>query len=371
MSKKIQLILTRSSSQAAENFGWTIGGFALAYEISGDIGIIALISSMLVMANATTVRLRDSEYSLGPSLIRRALIWRGISFILMILADQYELLIILIMGGACSGIYVGSFWPSFYSIYKDDFKEWYSLEKTSAIILTLLSAFCLKYLGVFFVLSLSFIFVIISYISTLFIDHGQSSIMPGTGIIETQKSRKYFLPRSFPERLAFTEGALNSSTNLARYLVVLCGIISIHGLPEYISLGLILAISQFSGAIFSWLFSTNLRERGIVRVGLGICSFSTVLLFFESSWLLGIVAMTCGSSVIFPIFKDEVDRQLADMGMDGNCVRESSRNSGRVLGTILGAAFWFSIPSIIGSTIAIMLSLIALIYCLNNTNEAI
>ena len=369
--KKFRIWFTRFSSQTAENFGWTIGGFTLAYDISGANGIIALFSSMLAMANFTTRRLRYSGNSLGPSLIRTALIWRGISFIMMILAYQSESLALLILGGGFSGVYVGSFWPAFYSIYEEDFKEWYSAEKTSAIILIILSAVCLNYLGVFFVLAISFIFVIVSYISTLIIDTRPFHTRSQKGMSESLQLRKFSRSLSPPERLAFFEGSLNSSTNLCRYLIILTGTVSIQRLPEYISLGLILAISQFLGAIFSWMFCSYLSDRGLIRVGLAICSFSTVLLMFESSWLFGIIILSCGSSVIFPVFKDEVDRQLADLSMGESCAREKSRNSGRLLAAIAGSISWLSNPTTVGSAIPVMLSLVALVYCWNNANRGI
>ena len=119
------------------------------------------------------------------------------------------------------------------------------------------------------------------------------------------------------------------------------------------------------------MFYNYLSDRGLIRVGLALCSFSTVLLMFESSWLFGIIILSCGSSVVFPVFKDEVDRQLADLTMGESCAREKSRNSGRLLAAIAGSISWLSNPTTVGSAIPVMLSLVALVYCWNNVNRGI
>ena len=88
-NKKIKIYGIRWLIQAAEKAGWTIGGYKLAYEISGDIGLLALNITMLIAATATSGLLNASNINFNWNIISNSVKLRVISFLFFIL--KYDL----------------------------------------------------------------------------------------------------------------------------------------------------------------------------------------------------------------------------------------------------------------------------------------
>ena len=106
-NRKIKIYGIRWLIQAAEKAGWTIGGYKLAYEISGDIGLLALNITMLIAATATSGLLNASNINFNWNIISNSVKLRVISFLFFICAWQFEELIFILCGGVFSGFYVG------------------------------------------------------------------------------------------------------------------------------------------------------------------------------------------------------------------------------------------------------------------------
>ena len=350
------IVGTRLFAQIAENFGWNIGGASLAYAISGPTGVISLTISMLGLAMLVTLAFNKLLIETTPDWIRRALLWRAASFVSMILGLYLWNIDFVVIGGACSGVYVGIFWPSFYRMFSSDFKMWYSFEKLSGVILTVLSGISLAVLGVGFVLSISFLSVIIAYL----ISYGIQGPKPA---IDVNMSPRTPSDVSRTDLIALLEGGLNSSTNLTRSLAILSSMVSISNMPAVVSLGLVIASSYFIGASLSWIANKALSSRIVVSVGMMLCLISCLLMLREETWLQGAVALSCGSSIIFPQLKREVDSNYLIMGLAGRSLREYRRNSGRLLFGLVTSFAWLYRPTFIVTTVVILLPLCLLILC--------
>ena len=351
------IVGTRLFAQLAENFGWSIGGASLAYAISGTNGVISLTISMLGLAMFVTFAFNKLLIETTPEWIRRALLWRAASFVSMILGLYFWNIDLVMIGGACSGVYVGIFWPSFYRMFGNEkFKKWYSFEKFSGVILTILSGISLAVIGVGFVLSISFLSVIIAFLISYRIQGPES-----TNDVYLDSRTPSSVSRT--DLIALFEGGFNSSTNLTRSLAILSSMVSISNIPAVVSLGLVIASSLSIGALLSWLSDWVLSDRTTVSVGMLLCLLSCMLMMKEGTWLQGAIALSCGSSIIFPVLKDEVDSNYLIMGLAGRSFREYRRNTGRLLFGLVASFAWLYNPTFIVTTVVILVPLCLLILC--------
>ena len=145
------------------------------------------------------------------------------------------------------------------------------------------------------------------------------------------------------------EGAFNWMTNLTRLLVLITGLLQVVNLPGAIGLGLLLAITQTIGAgvtcgVKEWKGGSKKLDYKLLILGLFISLFSSILLLNMLTWLAGMILLSVGTAIIFPILKDEVDQKLDRIGTGGQGLREYSRNIGRTIGSLITASIWVTIP---------------------------
>lgn len=342
--------------QAAEILGWTVVGYKLAHQINGDYGIIGLNLAMLISATITSGLLSKSDFSFGTRIINIAVLFRVISFISFICAWRIEEYEFIIIGGICSGIFVGLFWSSFYKIQNRsgiDFKDWNAFDKFSAIILIISAVLIVEWLGPGILLMLSLLFLIISFIiisKNKRLDYRKDTIDYVANKIRWTGTFKY------PAILAWLEGFLNNSVGLSRFLVILSGTIVIGELPKILTLGGIIAISTLFGALIPKVLKEIVLERHLVSIGILISLISASLLFFENTWFFGIITITCGSSILFPIFKSEVESGFEKLNLGDRCWREYCRNHGRLSSSIILGTFWVINQTIISTFIVVAIS---------------
>ena len=356
---KFDIYWIRLLIQTAEIFGWTVVGYKLAYQINGDYGIIGLNITMLISATITSGLLSKSDFSFGKRIIKNAVLFRIISFISFICAWRIEEYEFIIIGGICSGIFVGLFWPVFYKIINRagiDFKDWNAFDKFSAIILIISAVLIVEWLGSGLLLILSLLFLLISLIiisNNENIDYEKDTIDHAMN-----KAYKFTWMGTFkyPAILAWLEGFLNNSVGLSRFLVILSGTIVIGELPKILTLGGIIAVSTLFGALIPKVLKKIVPEKYLVNIGILISLISASLLFFESTWFFGIITITCGSSILFPIFKSEVESGFEKLNLGDRCWREYCRNQGRLSSSIILGIFWVINQAIISTFIVVTIS---------------
>ena len=359
-NKKIKIYGIRWLIQAAEKAGWTIGGYKLAYEISGDIGLLALNITMLIAATATSGLLNASNINFNWNIISNSVKLRVISFLFFICAWQFEEIIFILCGGVFSGFYVGSFWPTFYQLQRQsdmNFKVWNCFEKASGIILIMAAAFFVEWLGsgLLLIMSLSFLLfalIIISREEDIVHEEKENRVKNHLTFVDTFQ---------YPAILAFLEGFLNNSISISRLVIILTGTITISDQPEIISLGGIIAISTLIGASVPGLLERIIEDRFLVNIGLIITLISAMMLLFESTWFFGIIMITGGTAVLFPILKKEVEWGFEKLNLEG-CPREYSRNQGRLFSNPILAVAWIVYGTIFSTFIVIGSATILLVF---------
>tara|TARA_B000000475_G_C15857634_1_gene390800 strand:- start:202 stop:750 length:549 start_codon:yes stop_codon:yes gene_type:complete len=160
----------------------------------------------------------------------------------------------------------------------------------------------------------------------------------------------------YPAILAWLEGFLNNSVGLSRFLVILSGTIVIGELPKILTLGGIIAVSTLFGALIPKVLKKIVPEKYLVNIGILISLISASLLFFETTWFFGIITITCGSSILFPIFKSEVESGFEKLNLGDRCWREYCRNQGRLSSSIILGIFWVINQAIISTFIVVTIS---------------
>ena len=357
---------TRRFSQVAEKLGWSIAGYSLAFEVSGALGIITLAATMVSAATLASGVLYNFDIALQPILIRRALIWRAISFTMMLLGGYYSSLWLVLGGGFTSGIFVGIFWPTYYKIQRIcqiDFSKWYLRDKFAGALIVGISGILVESVGVEIVLLLSLVSIIISaeYSKDLTVDEGCEQIFTN----KSEYSLRIF--SSNPSLIAMVEGAFNWMTNLTRLLVLITGLLQVVNLPAAIGLGLLLAFTQIIGAgvtcgVKEWKGESKKLDYKLLILGLSISLFSSILLVNKLTWLAGMILLSVGTAIIFPLLKDEVDQKLDRIGTGGRGLREYSRNIGRTIGSLIIASIWVTIPELYALALPIIISVIIITY---------
>tara|TARA_B100001250_G_C19816540_1_gene798733 strand:+ start:4545 stop:5546 length:1002 start_codon:yes stop_codon:yes gene_type:complete len=321
---------------------------------------------MVLAATLASGALFHFDIALQPILIRRALIWRAISFTMMLLGGYYSSLWLVLGGGFTSGIFVGIFWPTYYRIQKIcqmDFSKWNLRDKLAGALIVGISGFLVESLGVEIVLLLSLVSIIISaeYSKDLTVDEGCEQIFTNTSDFPLR------IFSSNPSLIAMVEGAFNWMTNLTRLLVLITGLLQVVNLPGAIGLGLLLAITQTIGAgvtcgVKEWKGESKKLDYKLLTLGLFISLFSSILLVNKLTWLAGMILLSVGTAIIFPLLKDEVDQKLDRIGTGGRGLREYSRNIGRTIGSLITASIWVTIPELYALALPIIISVIIITY---------
>ena len=321
---------------------------------------------MVLAATLASGVLFHFDISLQPILIRRALIWRAISFTMMLLGGYYSSLWLVLGGGFTSGIFVGIFWPTYYKIQRIcqiDFSKWNLRDKLAGALIVGISGILVESLGVEIVLLLSLVSIIISaeYSKVLTVDKGCEQIFTN----KSEYSLRIF--SSNPSLIAMVEGAFNWMTNLTRLLVLITGLLQVVNLPAAVGLGLLLAITQAIGAgvtcgVKEWKGGSKKLDYKLLILGLSISLFSSILLVHKSTWLAGMILLSVGTAIIFPLLKDEVDQKLDGIGTGGRGLREYSRNIGRTIGSLIIASIWVTIPELYALALPIIISVIIITY---------
>ena len=342
------LYVTRFFAQAAEKFGWQIAGYALAYKIAAAFGIISLASSMVLSATLTTAMLVHFDVRPNLGLMRLSLLFRMLSFFVLCFSAVHSSLPLLLLGGSLSGLFVGLFWPSFYRAHdqhENEIEDWNLFERICSVALVVFSAFLIDRFDVAPILLLSSLMATLSLLISLklngFAEHNHlARIVPDQLQIQPLA------------QLAFIEGSLNTGTTTVRALITLTDTIKIPGLPEIFSLALLIALSTALGAYTT----KKLKDRGVgnsvrVRFGLIICFVSGILLFGKSTWLLGMLLIGIGSSILFPLTKNTVDNGLRSMGVGGRGMREYYRNCGRLAVVAVVGVIWLVTESVLATSI--------------------
>ena len=357
---------TRRFSQVAEKLGWSIAGYTLAFDISGAQGIIALAVTMVLAATLASGALYHMKIVLRPLLIRWALVWRAFSFTLLLIGSYYDNLYFVLVGGFASGIFVGVFWPCYYRIQMIcglNFSEWNVRDKFAGAVIVFCSGILVDLFGVELVLiaSLAAILVSAKYSMDLRGDHDIKWI-------DDSKSKTSFrVFSSLPSLIAMFEGAFNWMTNLTRLLVIITGLLQVANLPAAMGLGLLLAMTQAFGAGVTWggkqwMGESRTVDNKLALLGLFISLFSSILLVNKLTWLAGMILLSVGTAIIFPLLKDEVDQKLDRIGTGGRGLREYSRNIGRTIGSLIIASIWVTIPELYALALPIIISVIIITY---------
>ncbi len=358
-SNKITIYWIRLLIQAAEILGWTVVGYKLAYQIGGDYGIIGLNLAMLISATITSGLLSKSELSFNMRIVNYAILFRIISFVMFMIAWRIEEYEYIFIGGIFSGIYVGLFWATFYKIQHRvniDFKDWNVFEKASAIILIISTVLIVEWLGSGVLLILSLLTLLLS--SVIVSRKSRLDFLKNARDYGMKKTNKFTWRGTFryPAILAWLEGFLNNSVGLSRYLVILSGTIVIGELPKILTLGGIIAISTFLGAFIPKVFKTIVPERYLANIGILISLISASLLVFKTTWFFGIITITCGTSILFPIFKSEVESGFEKLNLGDRCWREYCRNQGRLSSSIILGIIWIINQTIISTFVVVTVS---------------
>ena len=350
---------TRRFSQVAESFGWSIGGYALAFSIGGAKGIVYLAICMIFAAAISSGVLYHFRVILHPSIIKWSLFCRGVSFTIMLIGGVYEDILLIAFGGFMSGLFVGTFWPTYYRIQSLcglNFSTWNLRDKLAGAAIVALSGLVIDMLGHIHVLALSLIAISGSFLFSCKLNGGG----------DCDGGREYrtvhgdvIAISSRPSLIAMAEGAFNWTTNLTRLLVILTGSVIWGEASSSMSLGLLLSTTTSIGATISWLLGTFPswevdKSSQLVTGGLGLSLLACILLSNENWWISGMIVLSVGSSIIFPVLKDYVDSQFELNGFSGRGLREYSRNIGRSIGTLITAGIWYHAPVLHLLTIPIM-----------------
>ncbi len=372
--RKIQercMYRTRRYSQLAEKFGWNIAGYSLAYGVFGTIGIFALGLAMISSASLSIGILYHFRMELRPRLIRWALAFRGASFTMMLVGGYLGNLWIFVLGGMASGVFVGLFWPTYYriqNIWDLDFTEWNFRDKIAGAGLVFIAGFAIDLFGVQTVLLISLTSILVSGILSrnLIVNPHYRSAPP-----IHYRWRISCL-------IATSEGALNEMVTLSRIFVVLAGLIELSGLSGSASLGILLAITGAIGAGTTWAVERLPRESRSVRphlmaFGMSIAFISSLMIAREDTWIIGMIILSTGTSVIFPVLKKEVDEKLSGSGSGSNGLREYSRNIGRLLGSLIIVVIGYNYPelSMLALPVSASILFIALLYVFSMVKEFI
>ena len=322
----------RFCAQIAERAGYTIAGVTAAYDISGVLGIISFGLCMLLFANLQSKLIFTWRLSLGSPTLRTSLILRALSFIALALGVMNASIGFMLIGASLSGLFVGLFWPTFYTMKQEGIGRWFAVEKTTGVLLTVSTGVLLLYANLLWILGLSLFATLLSLACTfrisaeLFDQHFDQSISQ--------------IDLSKPRKIAFLDGAIGESLRMIRRLALLTGTVTFLGLEGVLSFALVLGISEAGGAILT-------RMKRIEPMHFASLGFlgSFVCILGAEYWLYGLLLLGMSLSGLFPVLQNEVRNLLDNANVIDLNFRERNRSEGRVAGAVFSAGvFLLQIP---------------------------
>jgi hypothetical protein len=326
-----QLDKTRLSAQVAEKFGWSIGGYSTAYFLANEFGIIAFALTMICAAFVQTYIIRKKNTIFDDKLLRRSLAFRALSFALLTFSAITGNFSTLLISSALSGLYVGLFWPTFYSLKSSSISRWYVKEKLTACILCLISGVIIASIGPELVLVGATIAASISYVQTYKISK------------RVKHSDLAFQRMDYNAILALAEGCFASIINLWRGIVLLTGRVIVFGLSGILSFTLLLVITKLLGALYCHYSKFKFSEKTRISIALLLCISGIIATIIpqQESWILGILILGIGTSIIYPMTVETVKRNLSAKGTEQKGFREDWRNRGRIIGISIILFYWY------------------------------
>ena len=343
----------RFCAQIAEKSGYTVAGITAAYGISGIPGIISFGLCMLLFANPQSKLIFDWRLSLGSKTLRISLILRALSFVALVWGVKHTSLGFMLLGAALSGLFVGLFWPTFYTMKKEEVGGWFVFEKTSGVMLIISTGVLLVYANLLWILLVSLLATLLSFAYTFRIS--------GDLVQQYSTPPISFTHLSKPRNIAFLDGAIGESLRMIRRLALLSGTVTLLGMEGVLSFALVLAVSEAGGAILSKMAWFD----PIHYIALAL-SAAAICILGPEFWLYGLLLMGVSLSALFPLIQKEVKAQLDLAGATDLNFRERKRSQGRAVGAIFASAvFLLPLPLEI-VFLGIILALAALAQCSEN-----
>ena len=344
-NQKKTLYTMRLLAQIAEKFGWAIGGFAAANALAGPVGISLFGLMMVLFASAQTTLLRLLKINLGASHIRIALILRVASFGLLALASWLDNFPLMLLGSAFSGLFVGLFWSTFYKFKNGSIEGWFLLEKTMGMVLTILSGLIVAGCDTTIVFVVSMIASTCSYVTTFSLASQSLNVDSDENTIAIFQDKSSI---QIAATLSILEGILFAMVVMTRRLVVLTETIVIPGLSGILSETLFIAAAGFLGALFTHYSKERVHFPIRLYCGLTICMIGALMACtgITEYWIVGLVILSIGLSIIFPLTHSSVRELLGDSHHAMEGFRESWRNPGRLVGSLVAVWLWLTFESI-------------------------
>lgn len=343
----------RFCAQIAEKSGYTVAGITAAYGISGIPGIISFGLCMLLFANLQSKLIFDWRLSLGSKTLRISLILRALSFVALVWGVKHTSLGFMLLGAALSGLFIGLFWPTFYTMKKEEVGGWFVFEKTSGVMLIISTGVLLVYANLLWILLVSLLATLLSFAYTFRIsgDLTQQYSAPSISTVKLSK----------PRNIAFIDGVIGESLRMMRRLALLSGTVTLLGMEGVLSFALVLGVSEAGGAILSkkeWL--DPIHYVALAFLANAICILG------PEFWLYGLLLIGISLSALFPILQKEVKAQLDLADVTDLNFRERNRSQGRAVGAIFASAVFLSPLPLEIVFLGIILALAALVQCSEN-----
>lgn len=322
----------RFCAQIAEKAGYTIAGVAAAHGISGTPGIISFGVCMLLFANLQSQLIFTWRLALGCRTLRISLLLRALSFTALAFGAMKNSIGLMLIGAALSGLFVGLFWPTFYTMKKEGIGGWFAVEKTSGVLLTVSTGVLLIYTNLLWILLFALCATLCSFAFTFRISHDSYE----QHLVECKPS----IDLSRPRRIALLDGAIGESLRMIRRLALLTGTVTFLGLEGILSFALVIGISEASGALLTRINQFKpIHFVCLAFLGNLLCILGT------EYWLWGLILLGMSLSGLFPILQNEVKHYLDSANVIDLNFRERNRIEGRTIGALLAASlFLLQIP---------------------------
>lgn len=323
----------RFYAQIAEKAGYTIAGVAAAFAISGVSGIISFGLTMLLFANLQSHLIKIWGFSLGCQSLRVSLVLRASSFAFLALGALNDSIGFMLLGAGLSGFFVGLFWPTFYTMKRANIGEWFAMEKSTGVALTVLSGILVLYVSIYWILLLSIVATILSFSMTFSIEQEH--------YCQSSEQTKPCPTLSSARRVAFLDGSIGESLRMIRRIVLLTGTVSFFNFEGILSFALVLGISEALGAILSKsnLF-TPMHFLALAFIGCLMCISGV------ENWLYGLILLGMSLSALFPDLQIELKESIRVSDSTDLNFRERNRIEGRVVGAFLaGSVYLLQLPT--------------------------
>ena len=320
----------RFYAQIAEKAGYTIAGVAAAFAISGVLGIISFGLTMLLFANLQSHLIKIWGFSLGCQSLRVSLVLRAGSFAFLALGALNGSIGFMLLGAGLSGLFVGLFWPTFYTMKRANIGEWFAMEKSTGVALTVFTGILVLYVSIYWVLLLSIVATLLSFSMTFSIEQEQ--------FCQSSEQTKPCPTLSSARRVAFLDGSIGESLRMIRRLA---GTVSFFNFEGILSFALVLGISEALGAILSKsnLF-TPMHFLVLAFIGCFMCMSGV------ENWLYGLIILGMSLSALFPDLQIELKESIRISGSTDLNFRERNRIECRVVGAFLaGGVYLLQLPT--------------------------